>query len=227
MFGAQSLPLAVAAAFGFAFAESGLGLGMVLPGETAVIAIAASVEGPVATMLVFAAVAVGACSGDHLGYWLGRTQGERVRGSRAVARVGTQHWDRATGLLRRHGATAVFATRLLPVVRTLTPAAAGASGVAYVRFLIASVSGSVLWAAVYVGGGSAAARLANAAFDQLGNAVWWAVSGIAVFVLLVIIWRRRPQQVQHSVALRAGAPRTHRADLAIAPDLSLTGRLQP
>ena len=227
MFGAQSLPLAVAASFGFAFAESGLGLGMVLPGETAVIAIAASAEGPVATMLVFVAVAVGACSGDHLGYWLGRTQGERVRGSRAVARVGTQHWDRATGLLRRHGATAVFATRLLPVVRTLTPAAAGASGVAYARFLIASLCGSLLWSAVYVGGGAVAVEAAKAVYARIGPSSWLVAAGLVALVVLAVAWRRRPEQVGYPGLLRAGAPRVHHSDLAAAPDLSLTGHLQP
>ncbi|UYM06690.1 DedA family protein [Solicola gregarius] len=227
MLGLQSVPVAMAAAYGFAFAESGLGLGMVLPGETAVVAIAATVDGPVATLLVFAAVSFGACSGDHVGYWLGRTQGDRIRRSRAVARVGTEHWDRAMDLLRRHGATAVFLTRMLPLVRTLTPAAAGSSGLAYARFLPASLSGSMLWAAVYVGGGNLAVTTARATYDRIGPATWWLVATAAIAATAWAVWRHRPTPIRYPVLLRAGAPRPHHSDLAAAPDLSLTGQLQP
>ena len=224
MLGLESLPVALAAAFGFAFAESGLGLGMFVPGETAVLALAAAVEGPVATFAVFVAVACGACTGDHLGYWIGRTQGERVRTSRAVERLGPQHWDRAMELLRRRGASAIFFTRLLPVVRTLTPAAAGSSGLTYGRFVLASLSGSMLWSATYVGGGAVAMTAAAAAYDQLGSLTWWLLALACGIAGAVVVSRRR---VTRSVpfTLRAGVPPPHHADLA--PDLSLTGHLQP
>ncbi|MGH3360452.1 MAG: DedA family protein [Nocardioidaceae bacterium] len=215
MLGAQSLPLAAVAAFGFAFVESGLGLGVLVPGETAVVAIAAAVDGPVATLVVFCAVACGACAGDHVGYMVGRTQGLRVRRSRAVARLGAERWDRATVMLRRHGALAVFATRLLPVVRTLTPAAAGCSGVGYAKFAAASLSGSMLWSALYVGGASVAITTLRATYDRLGTSTWWllAVVGVVVGALTVLRWRRstpRPQLTRAGTASierpRPGAP---------------------
>jgi membrane-associated protein len=71
-------------------------------------------------------------------------------------------------------------TRLVPVVRTLTPAAAGASGLGYRRFVLASLSGSALWSTVYVGGGSVVAGLAAVTTDVLGRASW------LVLVLLVL-----------------------------------------
>ena len=226
MVGQQSLPIALVAAFGFAFAESGLGLGMFVPGETAVVALAAAVEGPVATIAVFAAVTCGACAGDHVGYWIGRTQGHRIRTSRTVERLGAQHWDRATAMLRRRGASAVFVTRLMPVVRTLTPAAAGSSGLAYGRFLVASLCGSALWAATYVGGGAVAMTAAAAAYDLLGLLTWWLLAAVGSVVVAMVVGRRRtPRQVP--VTLRAGVPPPHHSDLKAAPDLSLTGHLQP
>ncbi|MDN5852249.1 MAG: DedA family protein [Actinomycetia bacterium] len=226
MLGHLSLPIAVVAAFGFAFAESGLGLGMFVPGETAVLALAAAVDGPVATGAVFVAVTCGACAGDHLGYWIGRTQGERVRASRAVERLGARHWDRAMAMLRRRGASAVFASRLLPVVRTLVPAAAGSSGLPYVRFLVASLAGSALWSAVYVGGGAIAMTAAAAAYERLGSSTWWLLAMMCGVAIAIIAERRRvPRRVP--VTLRAGVPPPHHSDLAAAPDLSLTGHLQP
>lgn len=184
MVGLQSLPLAILAAFGFAFVESGLGLGILVPGETAVVAIAAAVSGPVAIGLVLIAVCCGACAGDHLGYWLGRVHGPRMRESRAVARLGVRHWDRAMALVNRHGAAAVFASRLLPLVRTLTPAVAGSAGLRYGRFLTASLSGSLLWASVYVGGGQVAITVIRAVDIRLGPV---AAITIGVAVLLVVV----------------------------------------
>lgn len=224
MLGQQSLPIAVAAAFGFAFAESGLGLGMFVPGETVVLAIGAAVDGPVATAAVFIAVTVGACAGDHLGYWIGRTQGERVRASRAVRRLGTQHWDRAMVFVHRRGAASVFCTRLLPVVRTLVPVVAGSSGLAYGPFLAASLAGSALWSGAYVGGGSVAMTAAAAAYDHLGSLLLWLLAlGCGIAGVVAVSRRRAPRSVPFT--LRAGVPPPHRSDLA--PDLSLTGHLQP
>src|SRR5829696_748014 len=113
--------IAVTLALGFclAFAESGLGLGIVLPGETAVVVLAATMGTPAEMVMLGVAVMFGATAGDHVGY-----------------------------LLRRRGGLAVFATRLVPVVRTLTPAAAGAAALEYRRFAPASLAGSATWSAV-------------------------------------------------------------------------------
>jgi membrane-associated protein len=106
-----------------------------------------------------------------------------------VRRLGRQHYDRATDLLRRRGGTAVFMTRLVPVVRTLTPAAAGASGLEYRRFAVASLSGSALWATAYVGGGSAVAALASATNDLLGRASWLVLVLLALAVVPIVLVR--------------------------------------
>lgn len=185
--------------------------------------LAAAVEGPIATIAVFVAVTCGACAGDHLGYWIGRTQGDRVRASRAVERLGAQHWDRAMSMLRRRGATAVFMTRLLPVVRALTPAAAGSSGLAYGRFLVASVSGSMLWSATYVGGGAVAMTATAAAYDRFGSLIW-CLPALAAGAALVIVGGCRRV---HRRVPETGVPPPHHCDRAAAPDLSLTGQPQP
>lgn len=115
-----------------------------------------AVTGSRLTLLV-AVVASGACTGDHVGYLLGRRHGHRLHQSHLVQRLGTEHRDRALEALRRHGAPAVFLSRLLPVLRSLTPGAAGTSGVNYARFLAASAAGATVWAAVGVSAGAAAA----------------------------------------------------------------------
>lgn len=190
--------------FSLAFAESGLGLGMVLPGETGVVLLAATLGTPGQMIALGVVVALGASLGDHVGYLLGRRYGDALGETRVVQRLGRQHFDRATDLLRRRGGTAVFMTRLVPVVRTLTPAAAGASGLAYRRFVTASLAGSALWAAAYVGGGSAVAAATSVTQDLLGRASWLVLVLLALAVVPVMLVRAvigvRPAVAQPDVA---------------------------
>lgn len=175
--------------FGLAFAESGLGVGMFVPGETAVVVLAATVPSTLGAVLLALAVALGASAGDHVGFLLGRRYGDALRESRAVRRLGQEHFDRATGLVRRRGGTAVFLTRLVPVVRTLMPAAAGASGLEYRSFAPASLAGSLTWSAAYVGGGSIVAGLAHLASQVLGGASWIVLLLAALLALTVWLLR--------------------------------------
>ncbi|UPK73434.1 DedA family protein [Nocardioidaceae bacterium SCSIO 66511] len=181
-------PLVLGFAALFAFAESGLGLGSFLPGESVILALAVGMDEWQQKALLLGAVAVGASTGDHAGYALGRHLGGRLRETRAVRRLGVEHWDRAVGFVRRHGASAVILSRLLPVVRTLVPAIAGVSGLRYRRFLAASLVGSLLWASLWVGAG-AAARWAYAALaDSLGSA--WIAFGVGVVAVIALLVRR-------------------------------------
>lgn len=190
--------------FSLAFAESGLGLGMVMPGETGVVVLASTLGSPWSLLALGVAVTLGASLGDHVGYLLGRRYGDALGETRAVRRLGRHHYVRATDLLRRRGGTAVFMTRLVPVVRTLTPAAAGASGLPYHRFAPASLAGSALWASVYVGGGSVVAGVADLAGDVLGRASWLVLALLALGIVPVVLIRAvvgvRPARAEPDVA---------------------------
>ncbi len=167
--------------FGIAFGESGLGIGMFLPGETAIVGLAATMPTWQTGLALGLLVAVGACAGDHVGYVLGRRYPEWLRGTRVVERLGVEHLDRATELLRRRGGLAVFGTRVMPVLRTVTPAAAGIAQVRYVTFVRASFAGSCLWAGLYVGGGSVVGALADAVDGWVLRLV-----GIGVVVVVTV-----------------------------------------
>lgn len=132
-----------------AFADAILGVGTVVPGEIAVTGLATTID-DTQTVSFVAAVTVGASLGDHLNYGLGRAFGGRLAASRVVAVLGVRHWHRAVKLLDRFGPRALVLTRLIPVVRTLLPAIAGATGLPYRRFLPASLMGSLLWALSWV-----------------------------------------------------------------------------
>lgn len=181
-------------AWALAFAESGLGLGLVVPGETGVVILSTTVTGPGRFAAMVAVVSLGSTMGDHVGYLLGRRYGERLRHTRLVRRMGEESWERATAALHKYGPSAIYVTRLLPVVRSLTPAAAGVSQVRYVRFLPASLLGALTWAGLYVSVGA----LAGASAERIAKAV--DTGGLILVTLLaaaaVVVWllRRRTRR---------------------------------
>ncbi|GAA4685656.1 DedA family protein [Frondihabitans cladoniiphilus] len=188
---ASSLPLALVYTLGglFSFLESGLGLGFFLPGETIVLLLSATFDEAWKVVPYLALVAIGASAGDHVGYLLGRRFGRGLRDTRLIARLGTGNWDRAVGVLEKRGAWAVLLTRMVPVVRTLTPAAAGVAGVGYRPFVAASLSGAVLWSALYVGVGYLLRSSLDAVQHYLGNAGWILAGAAVVVVTLVVVVR--------------------------------------
>ncbi|MEQ3553295.1 DedA family protein [Pseudonocardia nematodicida] len=177
--------------------ETTIGVGLVLPGETVLLAAAMAVPNLPAAVLVTAVVAVAAACGDTIGYAVGRRFGSRMRESRIIGRMGRNKWDDAARTLRRHGPWAVLGARFLPVVRTMTPAAAGASGLPLRRFLPAVVVGATLWASVHVAAGFLL-REAAEKFEHAFGLLGWVVLGVVV-VAGVIAWKVRQR--------RAGARR--------------------
>lgn len=190
--------------FLLALAESSLGLGAVLPGEVAITGLSAATDGTGASALLVLAVALGATSGDHLGYLLGHHTGPRLRAGRLVGRLGVARWDRATDLVARHGTTAVLVSRMLPFVRTVMPAVAGAAHLPYRRFLPASVVGALAWASAWVVASSAIA--ASGVLDHLGTAVVVLAASLAVVLAARHVVRRRRAAGRTLAPLAAVAP---------------------
>ncbi len=175
----------------FTTAESGLWLGLVVPGEPVVLLLAAMLDSAPGALVLFLAVAVGGSLGDQLGYLLGRRSGGRLRDSAIVRRLGVHGWDRAVEALERRGAQAVFLTRLVPVLRCLAPTAAGVARVPYRSFLAASLLGSLLWSAVYVGVGSLVRATLDTVRQYLGATGWVLLFALVVVVTVVAIARFR------------------------------------
>ena len=175
--------------FALALAESGLGLGAILPGEVAISSLATNVDGAFPLLVLGVAVAFGASAGDHLGYVIGRVSGPRLRGSRVIARIGLDRWDKASELMQAHGFSAILVSRLLPFVRTVMPAVAGAAHLRYPRFAVASMLGAAVWAAVWVGAG---AGLAASGLLDNPPLVMTAIAVVALLAVVTRIVRRRP-----------------------------------
>lgn len=175
------------------FGEAALFFGFVLPGETAVVYGGVLADaGKVSVAVVLLVVILAAVIGDSVGFEVGRKLGPRI----TRAPVLRNHPDRiAAGqdYLRVRGGRAVVMGRFTAFLRAVMPGLAGASRMAYPRFLVFNVLGGVLWGTACVLLGYFAAHSISKVTHYLG-----VTSGvIAVFIVLGVFWawHRRARDV--------------------------------
>jgi membrane-associated protein len=183
-------PAGVVAAAGLlVFGECTLGLGFVAPGETGLFVLGTTAVSTSRFVVMWLVTTACATAGDAVGYWLGRRYGPRLRQTRVVRKHGAAAWDRAGDVLRRRGAVAVLVAIFLPVLRTLVPAAAGASGLPFRRFLPAVMVGAAAWCALHIDIGAAAGTAARQVEDWVGRVL--AALLVATIAVVVLVKRGR------------------------------------
>jgi membrane-associated protein len=174
------------------FGECTLGLGFIAPGETGLFVLGTTAVSVPKFVLMWLITTVCATAGDAVGYWLGRRYGPRLRQTALVRGHGARAWDRASDLLHRRGAAAVLVAIFLPVLRTVVPAAAGASGMPLRQFLPAVTIGATAWCALHIGLGAAAGETARQAEKWVGRASWTLTALlVAVTVVVILVKRKR------------------------------------
>ncbi|SDN64084.1 DedA family protein [Allokutzneria albata] len=183
-------PLVLAAAAAFTFGETTIGLGLVVPGEVGLLVAASTVKALGTGIVMWAVVTLAAVCGDSVGYLVGRRFGGKLRETRLIKRMGQENWDKATALIRRRGAWAVFFARWLPVVRSLTPAAAGTAGLAYPKLLIASICGAAPWAALHVTIAAMAGEAAKQIESKLSTASYFLLGGVVLAGIVFVLVRK-------------------------------------
>lgn len=184
-------PALVGATGALVFAECTIGLGFIAPGEGGLLIAATTVDSTSRFLLLWAVVTVCAGLGDSVGYYIGRRFGPQLRETKLIQKYGVEGWDKATAILRRRGAWAVFFARFLPVVRTLTPAAAGTSGLPYRKFLPAVVAGAACWSAAHIAIGAALGEAAKRVEGMITTGGMIVVAALALVLVVVVVVRKR------------------------------------
>ena len=184
-------PGLVAATGGLVFAECTIGLGFLAPGESGLLIAATTANTPPRFLSLWAVVTICATLGDALGYAIGRRFGPRLRETKLIRKYGLEAWDKATGVLERRGAWAVFFARFLPVIRTLTPAAAGTSGLPFRKFLPAAAAGAFCWSLIHISIGAALGEAAKRIEGVLNTGGLIVVGVLAVAGVFLLVRRTR------------------------------------
>lgn len=117
--------------------------GCMFEGETIVIAAGlAAHAGLLSLPLVFLCAWIGAVTGDHFFFMLGRYKGRQVLGLRPS-------WEnksrRAFGLIEKHGSMLIFGSRFLYGFRALGPFTIGAARVEISRFTSLNLISAIVW----------------------------------------------------------------------------------
>ena len=130
-----------------AFAEACIGIGLFVSGFILVAVASVLVSNDIATLPQILPLAfIGAFTGDHVGFYVGRTFGPRFHQSQ-LANKYRPSLDRAEALIRVRGAWAILIGRFIPAIRSLLPAMLGISGFDRTRYTVVDASACLLWAA--------------------------------------------------------------------------------
>lgn len=135
----------------------------------------------------------GAVAGDQAGYFLSRHYGgERLWASLRHRKASERLLAQAEGLLQRRGALAVYLTRWLfsplgPYVNLI----AGATRMAWPRFLLSDLLGEATWVGVYVTLGYVFGSQIEELSDTLGNVIGALSAGMVTLLLGRALWQQR------------------------------------
>lgn len=178
-----------------------LGIFVLMTLESALVPIPSEVTMPVGGLLAaegklsFIAVGViGAVAnlvGSLLAYWLGRAGGRNflMKHGRRIL-IKPHDIERADVWFERYGDSAVFFSRLLPVVRTFISLPAGVARVPLLRFSVLTLAGCLPWSFALAGAGYALGDK----WEQIlpyTEPVTYAVAGLIVVLLVVWIVKNR------------------------------------
>lgn len=173
------------------FGETALFVGFVLPGETAVLVGGALASQDHASVVLLCVVVVlCAAVGDSVGYFVGHRWGEALIAKPIFDRR-RGAIDRALNALERRGAVYVFIGRFTAVLRALMPGLAGMSALPYRRFLIANVSGAIIWGTAYTIAGYTAGKALATTESDAGYVALGVLVVVVVFVAARIVLARR------------------------------------
>ncbi|WP_369139164.1 DedA family protein [Modestobacter versicolor] len=124
---------------------------------------------------------LGSVVGALVLYWVGRVFGPR-RSHAFLDRlplVATEDVDKTFAWFERHGRSAVFFGRMVPIVRSFVSVPAGVVKMPLPQFLLFTTAGSLIWNSVLIGLGVAAGDFVQANLHYLDYAV---VAAVVLFV---------------------------------------------
>lgn len=161
--------------------------GVPIPSEVLLPLGAVLFRGTGGLLAVIALGTLGNLAGSWIAYGIGAAVGVEWRGNRWLNR---RHWEAANAWFQRYGNSAVFFSRMLPLVRTYISFPAGAASMSAWRFSAYTLAGSLIWATVL----ALLGRLLGAHWQQITsffNGFTDITAAVVVLALIAVIVRAR------------------------------------
>jgi len=128
------------------FAESGLFFGFFLPGDSLLFTAGLLASQGLFNYYVLAILfAVGAITGDSVGYWFGKKIGPKIFNREDSFFFHKKHVERTHNFYEKYGNKTIVLARFVPIVRTFAPILAGVGKMKYKTFLKYNIVGGLLW----------------------------------------------------------------------------------
>ncbi|HAN78251.1 MAG TPA: DedA family protein [Bacteroidales bacterium] len=129
------------------FAETGLVVTPFLPGDSLLFAagaIAALPGSPLNPVLLIVVIMLAVFLGDNTNYFIGRYLGETVY-KKDYKLIKRKYLDQTHAFYEKHGGITIIMARFMPIVRTFAPFVAGVGHMKYLKYLLFSIAGSIIW----------------------------------------------------------------------------------
>jgi membrane-associated protein len=137
--------------FAIVFCETGLVVTPFLPGDSLLFAagaIAAMPSHPLNLPLLLLIFFVAAFSGDNTNYFIGRFLGHKVY-EKDYKLIRRKYLDQTHAFYEKHGGKTLIIARFMPIIRTFAPFVAGVGRMSYLRFLLFSILGNIVWVSLF------------------------------------------------------------------------------
>jgi membrane-associated protein len=136
------------------FSETGFVVTPFLPGDSLLFAAGTLAGiGSLRVEYLCALLSIAAIAGNVVNYQIGYLMGPKVFRRETGLFFRKEHLDRTSRFYARYGAITIVIARFLPIIRTFAPFVAGIGRMAYWRFSLYNVVGSLAWTTVFVIGG--------------------------------------------------------------------------
>ena len=131
------------------FMETGFVVTPFLPGDSLIFAASTfAAMGALNPWMIFILCAIAAVAGDTANYWIGHRIGSRAY-TGEVKWIKKEYMERTHAFFDKHGGSAIFLARFVPIIRTFTPFVAGVSQMHYGFFIRWNVIGGLTWVATF------------------------------------------------------------------------------
>lgn len=136
------------------FCETGLVVTPFLPGDSLLFGLGMfAALGVLQVEWLLILLSIAAVAGNTVNYAIGQFVGPKVFHKENVRFFNKEYLDRTHNFYEKHGGKTIVIARFIPIIRTFAPFVAGIGKMAYTRFTLYNVLGSIAWVTIFIVGG--------------------------------------------------------------------------